>query len=90
MSYIVIMIIGVMIGAFIRCQKVLRFNVKLQTALVVLLLLAMGITFGARASLWQDLQAVGLHALVYTGFAGGGSVLVVFLLSKWLMKGRNK
>lgn len=82
MSYTVIMLLGMLVGAKLLPVKWLRANTILQITITVLLLFTMGVSFGARPSFLQDLRTAGVSSFLYAAIPGAGAVLAVYILSK--------
>lgn len=84
------MLLGILAGAKLLPQKLLRVNSVIQLSVTVLLLFTMGVAFGARPSFLHDLRATGLDSLLYAAIPGGASAVCVFFLAKRFLKEDKK
>ncbi len=82
---LILMIIGIVIGRFIRNnRKLIKINDKLTTIAIFILLFAMGINIGLNDKIIRDLDNVGLSALLITVAALLGSlVFSLFVYKLW-------
>ena len=90
MDILIVMMIGVVIGAKIFPKKFKRQNEIGQMVCTILLIFAMGLMLGNRDDLMSQLSSIGLVSLVLA--LGGilGSVAIVYLLTEWLMKPKKR
>jgi uncharacterized membrane protein YbjE (DUF340 family) len=68
-------------------KKVIRHNDQITFYGVVALLFIMGISIGMNKEIVKNIQVLGLQSLVFAFFGVLGSVIVVFMVSKILLRG---
>ncbi len=81
------LVVGVTIGVIFRfgeSQK--KWIGKLQQVGVVLLLFSMGLSIGLNDEVLGNLRALGLQAFAYAGLTSVFSILVVYGLSRILVR----
>lgn len=90
MDILIVMLIGVIVGAKFFPEKYKRYNELGQTVCTILLIFAMGLLLGNREDLMSQLTSIGAVSFVLA--LGGilGSVAVVYLLTEWLMKPKKR
>lgn len=87
MEIIIALILGIIVGYFIKLNKKQKaFNGKLQQLGVVFLLFSMGASIGANENIIADLAKIGIKAFSYAAFTILGSIVLVFLLSNKFLK----
>lgn len=88
--YALFLIVGVCIGAFakIKIENITRLQ-KMQMAFVYILILTMGIKIGIDRVFIDGMLSVGLLALGFSLFTLCGSVLMIFILNKTILKNNN-
>ena len=64
--------------------KVLKINGKLQTVWLILLIFSMGISIGSNDEIISDIPILGLKAFLFAVATVIGSVVIVYLFSKFL------
>ncbi len=86
MEIILIMCVGIVIGAKFFPEKWKKYNEKTQVVCTILLIFSMGVMLGNRENLIQQLMTMGFSSFVLA--IGGiiGSIAVVYFLTEWLMK----
>ncbi len=88
---IVVLAIGFLIGyKNILTEKGVKYNAKLQTVWLMLLVFFMGISVGQNGEVISNLPVIGLKAAVYAVLAVLGSILVIRLLSGLLSEKEEK
>lgn len=85
-SLIVFFAIGILVGTTIFPIKWLKLNGWLQTAGISLTLFSMGASMAGSPTFLEDLRAAGIQAFLYAVVTIAGSVLLVWLLSRLVMK----
>jgi len=86
---IVVLSVGILIGALINpTDKIKKINSRMQHLGVVILLFAMGAGLGLNDQLLSNLKDIGWIAFVFALFTTIGSISIVFILSKAIMKGK--
>ncbi len=83
-SLIIYFLLGIGIGLTVFPKKWLKGNDWVQTAGICLTLFSMGASVGSSPTFLEDLRTAGLQAVVFALATIGGSVLVVWLLSRFL------
>lgn len=81
---------GVIIGALLQSRRWQKAVDGAITAGVALILFFMGVSLGSGPDLLRDLAQVGLPAAVMALCTVGGSVLVVWLLSRLFSRKEDK
>lgn len=82
MDILVIMGIGILIGAKIFPQRLYRCNANLQLACTLALIFFMGVSLGARPNFFEELSTLGLSSLVFCLLPIAGSVALVYPLTQ--------
>lgn len=81
--YIGVCALGIWVGTKMRNEnKEFKASGKIQTALLVLLLVTMGTKLGANEEVFKNLGSIGLSAFVLTVFIMAGALGAVFLARK--------
>ncbi|SCZ76269.1 LysO family transporter [Acidaminobacter hydrogenoformans] len=81
------LVVGVTIGAVIRFgEKQKKWIGKLQQVGVVLLLFSMGLSIGLNEEILGNMRSLGLQAFAYAGLTSVFSILVVYGLSRILVR----
>lgn len=84
---LVVMLSGILIGfAVNRFPKVIQINDKLISLTIYLLLFLLGISVGLNETIIQNLDKVGLQAVIITLGAISGSVFTLWLLYRYFFK----
>lgn len=86
MEILVIMGIGIFIGAKVFPQKWKSYNEKIQLVCTLLLIFSMGITLGRRENILQELSEIGWSSLLLAVIPIIASVIIVYFLTEWFMK----
>jgi Kef-type K+ transport system membrane component KefB len=77
---------GIILGASgFAPKKVLKYNDSITMIGVLVLLFMMGLSLGLKVDI-QAFRTLGLQSLVFTGLTIFFSLLVVYLLTKWVLK----
>lgn len=85
MSILVVMFVGVLVGALVFPEKYKKHNERLQVVCTVLLIFSMGVMLGRREGFLQQLASMGLLSLLFAVASIAASTVLVFLLTRWLM-----
>ena len=80
--------IGILIGATSKISK--QHNDNLTMIGIFVLLFIMGISIGTNRDVISNIDKVGLIALLYGLFTIGGSIIVVYLLTTFVIRGKRK
>lgn len=81
------LVVGVTIGAVFRFgEKQKKWIGRLQQVGVVLLLFSMGLSIGLNEEILGNLRSLGLQAFAYAGLTSVFSILVVYGLSRVLVR----
>lgn len=84
---LVFLAVGVTIGAVFKFgERQKKWIGRLQQFGVVLLLFSMGLSIGLNDEILMNLQALGLQAFTYAGLTSVFSILVVYGLSRVLVR----
>lgn len=84
---LVFLAVGVTIGAVFKFgERQKKWIGRLQQFGVVLLLFSMGLSIGLNDEILTNLQALGLQAFTYAGLTSVFSILVVYGLSRVLVR----
>lgn len=87
MDILLIMCIGVLLGAKWFPQKLYKANANLQLVCTSLLIFSMGVSLGARPAFFEELSSLGLRSLVFCLLPIAGSVALVYpLTQRYLVK----
>lgn len=89
MDVIIIMCIGVLIGNRFLKPACRPLNEKLQVVCTVLLIFSMGVMLGSRENFLQELASIGIESVIFCIFPILGSVICVYLLTRFLMEDRK-
>lgn len=81
-SILLVLGVGILLGATVFPKKFLGLNNKLSQAGVVLTLFAMGASLGSSPTFLQDVKEAGLLAILFSVCTVAGSVLVVWWISR--------
>lgn len=83
--------LGVFLGwrGWIR-EKGLKWNVRLQTVWLMLLIFCMGVSIGRNGEIVKNLPQLGGKALLFAVLAAAGSVAVVYVLSSLFLEKEGK
>lgn len=88
--YILCCFIGGIAGTVMRKKNIdFKWSGKLQTVLLVVLLVTMGARMGANDKVMNALGEIGLSAFVLAVFCMAGSVAAVFAVRKLMKFNRN-
>lgn len=71
-------------------EKGIRWNSRLQTLWLMLLIFCMGVSIGKNGEIVKNLPALGGKALLFAVLAAVGSVLAVYLLSTLFLDKEGK
>lgn len=82
METIVIMCLGVLVGATVFPERWKGWNSRLQTASTALLIFTMGVGLGSRPGFLGEIAEMGLTALLLAAAPAALSVAVVYPLSR--------
>lgn len=86
MKIIIFILIGLLIGFFIFPKKYLKINNIISQISVCLLLFSMGVTLGGGKNFINDIKSSGTIAFLFALFGILFSVLLVYLVVKFLLK----
>lgn len=86
MIILLIMCLGIVVGAYIFPEKWQAHNSKLQVISIVILIFCMGVTLGNNETLMDKLLGMGLQGLLFAVIPIILSVIVVYILTKLFMK----
>ena len=89
-SVLIVLVVGILLGATIFPVKFLGINNKISQAGVVITLFAMGASLGSSPTFLADLEEAGLTALVFSAATVLFSVLAVWLIAKKFFYGGRK
>jgi len=74
-----VLLIGVIFGYLLRKKKTLNINRPIMT-LICILLFILGVEVGENETILQNFDSIGIEALIITGGAVLGSILLSWLL----------
>lgn len=86
MTILMIMMLGVFIGAKYFPGKWHGYNNKVQVSSIILLIFCMGITLGSNPDFMQELGAQGIKGFVFAIVPIFFSVIIVYYLTHKLLK----
>lgn len=86
MNILLIMCIGVAVGAYIFPNKWQVHNSKVQVISIIALIFCMGVTLGSNESLMEKMLGMGLKGLLFALVPIVLSVILVYILTKLFMK----
>lgn len=86
MEILLIMCVGIVVGAKLFPAKGKAANEKVQIVCTMLLIFSMGISLGRRENLLEQLSQIGLTSFALAVGPIIGSVIAVYFLTQWLMK----
>lgn len=89
MIILMIMAIGVLIGAWIFPKKWHAYNNKVQIISIIVLIFCMGTTLGSNSDFMDKLLGVGFKGFVFAIIPIILSVGMVYLLTKYFMKEKS-
>ena len=79
--------VGFIIGFYgLIKEKGIKINCQLQTLWLLLLIFCMGVSIGRNGEVIENLPTIGGKALMFAILTVVGSVIVVFILSRFLEK----
>lgn len=84
--YLWLVAFGALIGAKVLRGRLRSWLSKMQTAVLFLIILALGIQLGANEEVAQSVGVIGLAALLSAVVAMAGSLLLAFLLRRFVLK----
>lgn len=90
LEVLLIMMLGVFLGKYCVPPERKALIEKCQALAIMLLIFSMGHSLGQRENFLGDLQTMGLQSFLYAVFTIVGSVLVVYPLSKKLLKDKEE
>jgi uncharacterized membrane protein YbjE (DUF340 family) len=82
MEILIILTVGIFIGAKFFPLKLKKWNEKLQIILIAILIFAMGISLGSREDFINELFTLGLDSLILALIPMSISALLVYILTK--------
>lgn len=83
--------IGFLIGFFgLLKERGIRYNSRLQTVWLLLLIFCMGVSIGSNAEVIQSLPQLGGKALVFALLTVIGSIAAVFVISRIFLEGKDE
>lgn len=83
--------LGIVIGAYKKTsKKLIKINDIMTLICIFALLFVMGISIGTNKEVINNIGKVGLIALVYSILTILGSIIVVYLVSNILLRGKRK
>lgn len=85
MDILLVMCVGVLIGNRFFPEKYKKINEKLQAVCTMLLIFCMGVTLGSREHFLQELGTLGWTSFLFFLFPAGGSLLLVYGLTRKFM-----
>lgn len=85
-SILLVLGVGILLGAFLFPKKLLGLNNKLSQAGVILTLFAMGASLGSSPTFLADLKEAGLLAILFSVSTVVFSVLAVWWVSRRFFK----
>ena len=84
---LLLMLAGILAGFALRQKSiVLKINEKLTSAAIYILLFLLGISVGLNKTIIQQLDKIGIQALIITIGAISGSVLTLWILYRFFLK----
>lgn len=88
---ILIMLLGIVVGVWLRTKpKLVLLNDRLTTYAIYLLLLLLGISIGSNKTIVSNLPILGVKAFLITLGAVFGSVLLAFVTYRVFFKPKEK
>ncbi len=89
--YIVLLLIGILVGKKrLVGEQVFRSIEKLQTACLMLLLFAMGISLGMNDAILSSLATIGFKGILFGLSSIVFSIVFVHILGKFLKRGESR
>lgn len=83
--------IGFLIGVWgLLNEKALRWNGKIQTLWLIILIFSMGVGIGNNKEVIRNLPKLGGQAFVFALLSVVGSIIFVFIFSKIFLEGSEK
>ncbi|MEG0846901.1 MAG: LysO family transporter [Niameybacter sp.] len=86
MIILLIMCVGVAIGAYMFPEKWQQHNSKVQVGSIVLLIFCMGVTLGSNDAIMDKLLGMGIKGLLFAIIPIIISVIAVYILTQVFMK----
>ena len=84
---LLLMLAGILAGFALRQKSiVLKINEKLTSVAIYILLFLLGISVGLNKTIIQQLDKIGIQALIITIGAISGSVLTLWILYRFFLK----
>lgn len=90
MDILLIMCVGILIGAKIFPEKLKKLNEKMQVVCTILLIFSMGVMLGGRDDFLGELTSLGLSSFLYFFIPAVGSTIVVYLFTRKWSKNKKK
>ncbi|HIX15428.1 MAG TPA: hypothetical protein H9740_06850 [Candidatus Hungatella pullicola] len=90
MDVIAVMCIGVLVGNKLFCEKYKKVNEILQLICTLVLIFSMGAVLGRRADFIAEITSLGWTSFLLFLIPTGCSVLLVYVLTKRFLKGKEE
>lgn len=90
MKLLIIMALGILIGAFIIPIKFKKWNEKLQIICITLLIFTMGLSLGRKDGFLHDLAALGFDGFLFAVIPIACSTIAVYWLTKYFFEKKHK
>ena len=89
-TVLLVMLSGIFIGfAVNRFPRLLKINDRLISGVIYVLLFLLGISVGLNKTIIQNLDKIGVQAIIITVGAISGSVFILWLLYKFMFKSEH-
>ncbi len=89
MDILLVMCVGVLLGAKWFPQALYKCNANLQLICTCLLIFSMGVSLGARPQFFEELSTLGVQSLLFCLLPIAGSVALVYPLSRRFLVSRQ-
>lgn len=88
MGIFIVMIAGIFLGRIHKLRKFKHWNERFSMISTFVLIFCMGVILGRKENFLQELTTLGLQSFLFCAIPTGLSVLLVYLMTRRLPKGR--
>ncbi|MBQ4100719.1 MAG: LysO family transporter [Oscillospiraceae bacterium] len=82
----ILLAIGIVIGLFLMPKKFTKINGKLQQIFIIIMIFAMGVSYGANPEFFKNLKDVGVISLIFSVVTLIAGVLLTYFVTKIFFK----
>lgn len=78
--------IGILIGLFIMPKKFIKVNGKIQQIFIIVMIFAMGVSYGANPDFFKNLREVGIVSLIFAVITLLAGIFLTYFVTKIFFK----